>query len=155
MSTSRKAQVGRSPLQKASTYLTAFLIALSATAIGVSPAQSLETTLSGYQDLNTVVNWNTYRINSFQANKVSIRVTNAGNGGGLLVIGLRNPAGTQFASASSSVTGAWKSLLTNTGNPAIPPGGFYINSRVTGSQGACPCTASYWATGFRWNIQYL
>lgn len=118
-------------------------------------AQAAETTLSGSQTADTVVHWNTLRTNSFADNRVSMRVTNAGHGGGTLTLGLRNSStGIQYASANSGASGIWRALTTSTGSTAIPIGSFYMNSRLTGSCGGSGCGVMTWSSGFRWNIKW-
>jgi hypothetical protein len=131
------------------------LLVFGLVAAPATVAQAAETTLSGSQAADVVVHWNTLRTNSYYDNRVSMRVTNAGHGGGGLTLGLRSSStGLQYASAQSGASGIWKALTTSTGSTAIPLGSFYMNSRLTGACGGSGCGIMSWSSGFRWNIRW-
>jgi hypothetical protein len=147
----RKASsAGRLGRLAVSTLLVFGLVAAPATV-----AQAAETTLSGTQYADVVIHQNVLRTNSFYDNRVSIRVTNAGHGGGALTVGIRKSStGIQYAKTSSGASGTWKSLTTSTGSTAIPIGSFYTNTRLSGACGGNGCGLMSWSTGFRWNIKW-
>lgn len=130
----------------------AALVAMAAVVSSATPAQAATASLVGNQQLNTVMHYNTARTNSNAQNFVSFRPTTVGNSGGYVVIGLRNTAGTQFASGPAANL-RQTVTIRNAGLNYVTAGTFYINARWVGACGGCD--PGYWAGDLTYNVRYV
>lgn len=119
---------------------------------GQLAAQATEGPISGSQDLNVTVHYNTARYNSYPQNYMSAWFSGS-NGGGSTSMGVRNTSGLQIARAAN-VTGSWTPFYNNSGGLGVSPGTFYMNVLIIGACGGSGCGVQNWHGGLNWNIRY-